>query len=71
MCMGGSSYILRRVFDGERVRLILEIEPEGPIRGEIAAGGEPASSFSGWLELAAAMTRAREQAARLTSVKAG
>lgn len=63
MCGRGADSILRVVDEPGRVKMVLDIEVGDPIRGDIAAAGGPTRSFYGWLELAAAMNRAREHAA--------
>lgn len=41
------------------MRLILELEPDGPVRGTVAGPDAECQTFYGWLELAAALERAR------------
>jgi hypothetical protein len=63
VCGRGADSILRTVDEPGRVKMVIDLEVGDPIRGDIAASGGPARSFYGWLELAAAMNRAREHAA--------
>ncbi len=51
--------ILDRMHGEQRVRVILELEPDGPVRGAIVGSGDERQMFYGWLELAAALERLR------------
>jgi hypothetical protein len=43
------------------VRVTIEIEPDEPIHGRIVDGAGAAHAFRGWLELSAALERARQR----------
>jgi len=44
---------------GQALRVILELEPDDPVRGTIVGPDEGRQAFYGWLELAAALGRVR------------
>ena len=68
MTVARSAHILRLVPEVERSqvepdtrsRVELEIQAGEPIRGQLSASGTGALSFYGWLELAAAIQKARQ-----------
>ncbi len=41
------------------MRVVLELEPAGPVRGTIVGPDEERRAFYGWLELAAALEHVR------------
>ena len=45
------------------IRLVVDLEPETPIRGRISSGTDAARPFHGWLELASAIETLRNAAA--------
>ena len=47
------------MLDGDRVKVVLSLEAEGPIRGAINAASGAEQFFYGWMELAGAIDRAR------------
>lgn len=44
---------------GQSLRVVLELEPDDPVRGTLVGPDEARESFYGWLELAAALGRVR------------
>lgn len=51
--------ILGPMHGRQRLRVILELEPAGPVRGTLVGDDGERQAFYGWLELAAALERLR------------
>ena len=47
------------MLDGDRVKVVLSLEGEGPIRGAITTSLGAEQNFHGWMELAGLIDRAR------------